>query len=60
MALRYKQADLSECSRGYLEELVERLEARRASGEPINETFLDEAKAAIPTAPASFVLHAVD
>lgn len=52
-----KQPDLGECSRDYLEALVERLEASQAAGETINVVFLDHARAAIRTAPRQFITH---
>jgi hypothetical protein len=55
-----KQPDLSECSRDYLEALVERLESDQAAGIAINQAVLEQARLAITTAPATFLLHGVD
>ena len=59
MTARYKQPHLDECSRDYLVGLAAELEEQKADGKPINQAFLDEVYAAIPTAPAHFVLHEI-
>jgi hypothetical protein len=56
--MKFKQCDLADCSRDYLEHLAAELELQAAAGKPINREFLDQVRAAIPTAPPYFVLHA--
>lgn len=55
-----KQPDLSECSREYLEALADRLELRQLAGEAIDTDWLAQVRAAIPNAPAYFILHRAD
>lgn len=57
MTSRYKQPEISECSRDYLIALAENLEEMKADGKPINQAFLDQVKAAIPYAPLYFITH---
>lgn len=55
----YKQCDLEDCSRDYLEALEQRLGERKARGETINEAFLEDIRRAIPMAPSYFVRHEI-
>lgn len=57
MRFRSKQPAIRDCSRGYLEHLVAELERSQAAGTIINVAFLEEARAAIATAPDYFVEH---
>ena len=57
MRPRCKQAELRDCSRSYLEHLVSELERSQARGETINLVYLEEARAAIATAPDYFIEH---
>lgn len=57
---QYKRSRLDECSRDYLENLVADLEEQASRYQPINHRFLAEARAAIATAPDSFIVHRTD
>lgn len=57
MSPRYKQCDIEDCSRDYLEQLEANLVERQAAGETINEAFLEQVRRAIPKAPKHFVMH---
>mgnify|MGYP007122128960 CR=1 FL=1 len=54
---QYKPCHTSELARDYVEFLIEELESQAARYKPINHRYLAELKAALPTAPAHFVLH---
>lgn len=56
--MRFKPCDLDECSRDYLEDLLDQLREAAARGERVDPDWMAKVAAAAEDAPPYFIVHA--